>query len=75
MKINVCRRSSDPFYVVRSYIKWVTTSWTYSILIQKENLVLNSLIPWLQAVRLIPRHPIEGIWITLGTFKNVISWN
>ena len=23
--------SSDPFYVVTYYIKWVTTSWTYSI--------------------------------------------
>ena len=27
----VCPRSSDPFYVVTYYIKWVTTSWTYSI--------------------------------------------
>ena len=23
-------RSSDPFYIVTYYIKWVTTSWTYS---------------------------------------------
>ena len=22
--------SSDPFYIVSYYIKWVTTSWTYS---------------------------------------------
>ena len=28
----VCPRSSDPFYTVNFYIKWVTTSWTYSIL-------------------------------------------
>ena len=27
----VCPRSSDPFYVVTYYIKWVTTSWTHSI--------------------------------------------
>ena len=30
-KLNVCTvcpRSSDPFYVVFNYIKWVTTSWT-----------------------------------------------
>ena len=27
----VCPGSSDPFYVVIYYIKWVTTSWTYSI--------------------------------------------
>ena len=27
----VCPRSSDPFYVVTCYIKWVTTSWTDSI--------------------------------------------
>ena len=26
----VCPGSSDPFYVVTIYIKWVTTSWTYS---------------------------------------------
>ena len=24
----VCPRSSDPFYVVNYYIKWVTTIWT-----------------------------------------------
>ena len=23
-------RSSDPFYIVSCYIKWVTTSWTYT---------------------------------------------
>ena len=28
----VCPRSSDPFYVVTYYVKWVTTSWTYSII-------------------------------------------
>ena len=27
----VCPRSSDPFYIVAYYIKWVTTSWTRSI--------------------------------------------
>ena len=27
----VCPRSSDPFYKVSYYIKWVPTSWTYSI--------------------------------------------
>ena len=27
----VCPGSSDPFYVVTYYIKWVTTSWTYSM--------------------------------------------
>ena len=27
--INVCPRSSAPFYVVNYYIKWATTSWTY----------------------------------------------
>ena len=26
----VCPKSSDPFYIVSYYIKWVTTSWTYS---------------------------------------------
>ena len=26
----VCPGSSDPFYIVTYYIKWVTTSWIYS---------------------------------------------
>ena len=26
----VCPTSSDPFYIVSYYIRWVTTSWTYS---------------------------------------------
>ena len=28
----VCPRSNDPFYIASLYIKWVTTSRTYSIL-------------------------------------------
>ena len=28
--INICPRSSDPFYIVY-YIKWITTSWTHSM--------------------------------------------
>ena len=27
----VCPGSSDPFYILTYYIKWVTTSWTHSI--------------------------------------------
>ena len=29
--VTVCPRSSYTFYIVSYYIKWVTTSWTYSI--------------------------------------------
>ena len=36
----VCPRSSDPSYTVIYYIKWVTTSWTYSI-IYSSNLTKN----------------------------------
>ena len=28
----MCPRSSDPFYIVSYYIKWVTTAWTHSSL-------------------------------------------
>ena len=28
----VCPGSSDPFYIVTYYMKWVTTSWTHSII-------------------------------------------
>ena len=27
----ICPGSSDPFYIVSYYIKWVTTSWTHGI--------------------------------------------
>ena len=27
----VCSKSLDPFYIVTYYIKWVKTSWTYSM--------------------------------------------
>ena len=29
--VTVCPGSSGPFYIETCYIKWVTTSWTYSI--------------------------------------------
>ena len=32
--ITVCSRSSDPFYIISYYIKWVITSLTYSITAQ-----------------------------------------
>ena len=28
----ICPRNSDQFYVVTYYLKWVTTSWTYSMI-------------------------------------------
>ena len=31
MTYTVCPRSSDPFYIVSYNIKWVTTSWTFSM--------------------------------------------
>ena len=39
----VCPRSSDSFYVVTYYIKWVTTSWTYSIYHDDLRLVVHRL--------------------------------
>ena len=33
----VCPISSDPFYIVSYYMKWVTTSWTYSHSERKSN--------------------------------------
>ena len=33
-KHNICPRSSDIFYIVSYYIKWVTTSLTYNGLLQ-----------------------------------------
>ena len=31
--VTLCPKSSNPFYIVTYGIKWVTTSWTYSIYI------------------------------------------
>ena len=39
----VCPRSSDPFYIVSYYIKWVTASWTYRNLSEKKR--IKSSIP------------------------------
>ena len=39
----VCPRSSDPFYIVSHCIKWVTTSWTYSIIAHARTL---GNLPW-----------------------------
>ena len=33
----ICPRSSDPFYIVTYYLKWVTSSWTYSTLCFGQN--------------------------------------
>ena len=32
IKHTVCPRSLDPFYILSYYIKWVTTSWTHSMI-------------------------------------------
>ena len=32
----VCPGSSDPFYIVSYYIKWVTNSWTHSTYLFKK---------------------------------------
>ena len=37
--ITVCPRSSDPFYIVTYYIKWVTTSWTHSLDKQRRKIL------------------------------------
>ena len=38
----VCPGSSDLFYIVSYYIKWVTTSWTHSVM--KENLDFKGIL-------------------------------
>ena len=43
-KYTICPRSSDPFYKVTYYIKWVTTSWTYSIYMCVCVLSMNHII-------------------------------
>ena len=38
----VCPRSSDPFYIVTYYIRWVTTSWTQSMDAYVTSMVFDS---------------------------------
>ena len=38
----ICPGSSDPIYIVSYYIKWVTTSWTYSS-ISGQPVIQNSI--------------------------------
>ena len=45
-------RSSDPFYVVSYYIKWVTTSWTHGItLVYSSSVHLRLFHHWTTALR------------------------
>ena len=37
----VCPRSSEPFYIVIYYIKWVTNSWAFGKYAQKVFKLLN----------------------------------
>ena len=39
----VCPRSSDPFYTISYCVKWITTSWTHSIDMEKAS---KYLLPW-----------------------------
>ena len=43
-RYTICQGSSDPFYTVSFYIKWVTTSWTHSIY-TIQGLILFKRIP------------------------------
>ena len=38
-------KSSDPFTIVSYYLKWVTTSWTYSKIAQRGSNHITSLLP------------------------------
>ena len=44
----LCPRSSDPFYIIISYIKWVTSSWTHNIIkikvLKEQNTKRNKFI-------------------------------
>ena len=47
----VCPGSSDPFYIVSDYIKWVTTSWTHSKVqvsksVKKKKMTYQFPVPW-----------------------------
>ena len=42
----VCPRSNDPFYVETYYIKWVTTSWTYSTKLDVPSEHMDPSVSW-----------------------------
>ena len=52
----VCPGSSDPFYIVTYYIKWVTTSWTHSTNFTNllKNNCCNKSVKWKWKHMMIP---------------------
>ena len=46
----LCPRSSDPFYIVSYYIKWVTTSWTHSMRHMPPFIVIYASVIWAEFV-------------------------
>ena len=61
----VCPGSSDQFYIVTYYIKWVTTSWTYSTMVQEEP------VEGMQRVFMNSRYRLHSIQANILTFLKV----
>ena len=62
MLCTVCPRSSHPFHIVSYYMKWVTTSWTYSIYKQGHSVykpAQNLLTKNIQKKKYVPLYSIR----------------
>ena len=63
----VCPRSSDPFYIVTNYIKWVTTSWTCSVFIK-----ISLLYTHVQTKREV-HGGCHGILLLVPSINNIVG--
>ena len=69
----ICPRSSDLFYIVSYYIKWVTTSWTHS-LIDSLEVNISSALQHLQLLNRVGNDCKIGAFLTqiLNDFSPLI---
>ena len=71
----VCLRSSDQFYIVSYYIKWVTTSWTYRTTIPSclpLLHILSFIMLWQQFIQTIYQLQSGANMFSLDTISDLL---
>ena len=65
-------RSSDPFYAVTYYIKWITTSWTYCIWIYRAEVTTINVVWLTLSVIKIPTACTAFHWFTAVNYTGIL---
>ena len=58
----ICPRSNDPFYIASKYVKWETTSWTFSCSRCIHFLLSSSILSPRKFISLLLRGAGPGLW-------------